>query len=443
MRIARVWTMTSSPANLSPIHTAYVWIWLPKRSEPVVAGRLDVVSDVITFTYGRSYLSRPDAIPIYRDLPLKAGTQYPDAGLLIHGSIRDAAPDAWGRRVILERLAGRRGRDADTASLGELVYLTESGSDRVGALDFQKSAARYHPRLAANADLGELMTAADRIDRGESLSPELDRALQHGTSIGGARPKALIDSHERKYVAKFSSRLDPFSMVKAEYVAMRLAAHCGLQVAPVRLQQVLDRDVLLVERFDRIPSEGRWHRRCMVSGLTLLGLDEMLARYASYENLAHLIRASFRAPDRTLEELFRRLVFNVLVGNTDDHARNHSAFWDGEWLTLTPAYDLCPQSRIGGEASQAMAIRADDRSSRLAACLGAASVFRLSPDAAKAMMAHQIKTITHYWHAVCHEAGLAPGERTRLWGRQFLNPFCIEGLDEGAPEVAAAVRTAI
>ncbi|MEX0387354.1 type II toxin-antitoxin system HipA family toxin [Spiribacter onubensis] len=432
--------MTSSAQQ--PL-SAYAWIWLPGRTEPVVAGRLDARADVVTFTYGRRYITRHDAIPIYRDLPLVRGVQYPSDGLLMAGSIRDAAPDAWGRRIIMDRLDGYRGTSLDTASLGEITYLLESGSDRIGALDFQRSADRYASRLTANADLAELMTAADRVDRGVPLSPELDRALQHGTSIGGARPKALIEDDARKFVAKFSSSADLFSVVRAEYIAMRLAALCGLDVAEVTLRRVLGRDVLLVQRFDRVRATAGWQRRALVSGLTLLGLDEMLARYASYEALAHVIRAGSRAPEADLRELFARLVFNILVGNTDDHARNHSAFWDGEWLSLSPAYDICPQSRVGGEASQAMAIVGEERSSRLASCLAAAPVFRLSMQDARAIADHQIRTIIHHWHSVCDEAGLAPAERIALWGRQFFNPFCIEGLEDMAPEIAAAVRAAL
>ncbi len=432
--------MTSSPRQ--PV-SAYVWIWLPGRTEPIVAGRLDAQADIVTFTYGRRYIARPDAIPIFRDLPLGRGVQYPSDGLLMAGSIRDAAPDAWGRRIIMERLDGYRGAHLDTASFGEITYLLESGSDRIGALDFQRSADQYTPRLNFNADLAELMTAADRVDRGISLSPELDRALQHGTSIGGARPKALVDDDSQKFVAKFSSSADLFSVVKAEYIAMRLAALCGLDVAKVMLRRVLGRDVLLVQRFDRVRATAGWQRRALVSGLTLLGLDEMLARYASYEALAHVIRAGSRAPEVDLRELFDRLVFNILIGNTDDHARNHSAFWDGEWLSLSPAYDLCPQSRVGGEASQAMAITDDERSSRLAVCLAAAPVFRLSRQDARGIIDDQVRTIINHWHSVCDEAGLAPAERAALWGRQFFNPFCIEGLEDVAPEIAATVRAAL
>ena len=237
---------------------------------------------------------------------------------------------------------------------------------------------RSVPRGTATASLQQLVQAADLIEKGMPLSPELDQALQHGTSLGGARPKAQVDDGDRKYIAKFSSTTDLYSVVKAEFVAMRLAALCGLNVASVSLTSSLHKDVLLIERFDRVHSKAGWQRNLMVSALTMLALDEMMTRYASYEDLAELIRHRFADASATLRELFSRLVFNILCGNTDDHARNHAAFWDGQTLRLTPAYDICPQNRTGHEASQAMLIAGEDRMSRISSFLTAAGNFLLS-----------------------------------------------------------------
>ena len=417
---------------------AFVWIWLPGETEPVVAGRLQTDSHHdgggnLRFNYGASYLERVNdgrqATPIYEpELPLQPGILPLPEGLKLPGCIRDATPDYWGRRVILNKLMGRKGADADTADLSELTYLLESGSDRIGALDFQHSPTEYQPRSANSASLGELMEAADRVERGLPLDPELDQALLHGSSVGGARPKVLIEGADAKYVAKFSSSTDLYSVVKAEYVAMRLAARAGLGVAPVKLVQVADRDILLVERFDRVPVDGGdWSRKIMVSANTILSLGEMMGRYASYEDLAEIIRRRFTQPQETLRELFARMVFNVLCGNTDDHALNHAAFWDGRALTLTPAYDLCPQGRTGNEASQAMLIHGNDRSSRVTTCLAAASNFMLGVDEARDISAGLIAAIEKHWDAVCDEAGLSKVDRQLLWGRQFLNPFSLEG----------------
>ena len=404
---------------------AFVWIWLPDETEPVVAGKLDVDNGNILFNYGRSYLERVNdtkaAIPIYEpELPLKAGTLPLLDGLRMHGCIRDAAPDAWGRRVIVNKRLGLKGTGTDTAALGELTYLLESGSDRIGALDFQRSSSAYVPRLANNVSLDELLQSAERVEKGLPLTPELDQALFHGSSIGGARPKALIEDRGLKYVAKFSSGTDLYSVVKAEFVAMRLAALAGLHVAPVKMARAANKDVLLVERFDRMHTGGGWSRKCMVSALTLFGLDEMMARYASYETLAEIIRHRFSDPKGTLKELFSRLVFNILSGNTDDHARNHAAFWNGKELSLTPAYDICPQGRAGNEASQAMLISANNNLSQLKTCLETAHNFLLSEDDARAIFEKQKAVIKEHWDSVCDEAQLSEVDQKLLWGRQFL-----------------------
>lgn len=410
---------------------AYVWIWLPGDTEPVVAGLLSEDSNGLVFNYGRSYLQRANAISIYEpELPLRPGIQSPRQGFDMPSCIRDASPDAWGRRVIVNRLFGAKRDDIDTNQLDELTYLLQSGSDRIGALDFQRTAKEYEPREASEATLEELMAAADLVQQGVPLTPALERALFHGDSIGGARPKALIVQRAKKYIAKFSAQSDVFNVVKGEYIAMRLAQRVGLKAAPVQLIHTAGRDVLLIERFDRTPVSGRWTRRLMVSALTIFGLSEMEARYASYEDLCSTIRHRFHDPKPTLRELFARLVFNILVGNTDDHARNHAAFWDGKLLTLTPAYDICPQSRVGIQASQAMLIVGDERMSQLAVCRRAAVNFHLNEVEADALIEAQVHAVRDSWLEVCDEADLGEVDRNLMWGRQFLNPYAFEGLPE-------------
>lgn len=410
-------------SNLETYTQAFVWIWLPGKTEPIVAGKLSTNGDSIVFNYGQSYLARRDAIAIYDpELPLRPGNLPLLPGMYMPSCIRDASPDAWGRRVIMSRNFG--------SQLNELTYLLESSSDRIGALDFQHSATVYEPRSLINVPFEQLLEAAERVEKGLSIASDLDAALNHGTSIGGARPKALVEDQGRKYIAKFSSSMDLYSVVKAEFVAMRLAHLSGLNVATVSLTRSSNKDVLLIERFDRISVKGKWLRKCMVSALTLEALDEMMARYASYEALAEIIRYRFTDASQTLKDLFARIVFNILVGNTDDHARNHAAFWDGKMLTLTPAYDICPQSRSGNEASQAMLINGQDRRSKLSVCLDAAHVFLLSRKEALAVIESQLETINSHWEAVCEEAQLTEMDKKFLWHRQFLNPFIFEGFAE-------------
>jgi serine/threonine-protein kinase HipA len=410
---------------------AFVWIWLPDETEPVVAGRLEADNGNLFFNYGKSYLDRigdsTPAIAIYEpELPLKAGVLPLHDGLTMPGCIRDAAPDAWGRRVIMNKVSGLKGAGIDTAELDELTYLLASGSDRIGALDFQRSPKEYVPRTATNVSMEELIASAERVEKGVPLTPELDEALFHGSSIGGARPKALILDQGKKYVAKFSSSTDLYSVVKAEFIAMRLARLAGLNAAPVKLARAAGKDVLLIERFDRVPKGDKWARKLMVSALTLFGLDEMMARYASYEILSEIIRHRFTDPKHTLKEMFSRLAFNILCGNTDDHARNHAAFWDGQSLTLTPAYDICPQGRTGNEASQAMRILGDNNLSQLKTCLKTAHNFLLSKQEAREIFGNLTAAIEDHWDAVCEDARLNEVDKKLLWSRQFLNPFSIE-----------------
>jgi serine/threonine-protein kinase HipA len=400
---------------------AFVWIWLPGEIDPVVCGRLDQVDSQLAFVYARSYLDRPDAVPIYEfELPLKTGYHYPLSAQTrgVPLCIDDAMPDSWGRRLVNRRLGG------PMDEFGDLVYLLESGSDRIGALDFQASADVHVPREVIHATLDDLATASERIESGQPLSAALDAALLRGTSIGGARPKALIDDGDRKLIAKFSSTTDNYPVVQGEYVAMELARRVGLDVAPVELATAAGRYALLVERFDRTPAG---HRRRLVSALTILDLTPFPeGRYATYADLTHRIRGRFADPTVALRELFGRIAFNMMCGNTDDHGRNHSAFV-GHELDLTPAYDICPQARSGAVAEQAMAFdEHGNRDSRLALLVNAASLYLLDRREARDIVDAQESTIREQWNDVCDAANLTADERSRFWGRQFLNVHTFE-----------------
>ncbi|GAA3629988.1 HipA domain-containing protein [Kineosporia mesophila] len=412
-------------------------MWLPGATEPVVAGSVNRSGatfqgqEVLLFTYARSYRERERAISLFgSELPIGTGTfdptgsGWPPADALgrrrsplpMHSCLRDAAPDAWGRRVINLRLAGN-----PEAELSELTYLAGSGSDRIGALDFQDSPTRYEHR-GEGATLDQLIEAAELIEAGQSLPEGLLAAAGHGTSIGGARPKALLSDGDRHLIAKFSSTTDTRPVVKAEAASMLMAARVGVDVAPVALRTVNGKDVLLVERFDR-PGNGT--RRLVLSALTVLGLSEMESRHSSYAEIARVVRAgAWTAPDDTLQELYLRLVFNVCVGNTDDHLRNHAVFWDGANATLTPAYDLAPQPRSTQVATHAIGITSNgERASQLRLCRQVAPEFHLSSSDADDIIDHTVSTIEKTWDEVSDEALLTGAERASLWGREFLNPY--------------------
>lgn len=409
---------------------AYVWTWLPGETEPVPAGLLEAIpapggDALLTFAYARSYRERPGAPALYLpELPVRAGRQEPPPGMDVAGVIRDAAPDAWGQRVVMRRLLGRDVRDRDPAELPLLAHLLHSGSDRPGALDFQASPDRYAPRVH-EASLADLLRVSEDIMAGRPVPAGLHDALDAGSSVGGARPKANLTDGPRRLIAKFSSPADPYPVVKAEALAMDLARRAGLDVAHTELVEVSGRDVLLVARFDRGPNGTR---RAFVSALTILELHEGAARHATYHDLADVVRARFTTRRDTLRELFARIAFNVLVGNTDDHARNHAAFWDGDRLTLTPAYDICPQSRVGQEAVQAMAYAPDGtRWAQLQPLVDAAAVFELTDREAGDLVDGLIDEVRDGWHDAADRARLTATDRELFWGRQVCNPFATYG----------------
>lgn len=439
----------TSESSVGARHQLYVWVWLPGAGEPVVAGVLTRTGgqfqgqEVLAYTYARSFRERPNAIALFTpELPLQVGTFDPTAPglargavvsastravgpvvrsqrrspLPMHGCLRDAAPDAWGRRVINLRIAGN-----PEADMSELTYLEASGSDRIGALDFQDSATDYVAR-GDGATLDQLLRVAELVEDGQPIPEDLAAAAGHGTSIGGARPKALLEDGGAHLIAKFSSTTDTRPVVKAEAAAMLLAARVGITVAPVEVRDVGGKSVLLIERFDR-PSGGT--RRLMLSALTILGYAEMESRHASYVELAEAVRSGpWAEPARTLRELFTRMVFNVCIGNNDDHLRNHAAFWDGERLELTPAYDLAPSPRSTSVSTQAIGIARDGRrASQLWLCREVAASFHLGSADADVIIDRVITTIHRDWTEVCDQVRLTNTERGTLWKREFLNPY--------------------
>jgi len=393
---------------------AYVWTWLSGATEPVVAGYAQEEDGITHFVYGRSYLDRDDAIALGPELPLRRGPQFPDEGLTIAGVLRDGSPDGWGRGVIRHGLGLAEGDE-----LTEVQYMLRSGSNRFGALDYQESADQYVPRTDT-ASLEELLTAAEILEAGGTLSPTLEAALEHGTSIGGARPKAtLIADDGTQYLAKFPSSTDRlFSYVNTEATMLALAEKAGIRVPRWRLATVNGKDVLLIERFDRTADGGRRH---VLSGLTLARENEMNARYVTYPQLVDVLR-EYGDPEAG-RELFERIAFNMAISNSDDHARNHAAFWDGSSLRLTPAYDLAPGPRSGETATQAMAYGRDgEKQSSFPRLVEHAGVYGLSRRDAQAVVDRVEAVINDHWTDAADLASLNQRDREYLWHRQVLNP---------------------
>lgn len=366
-----------------------------------------------SFAYGLRYLERPGAIEI-DPVSLGIGNReairgqrlLPPPGLPLFGGIRDAAPDAWGRRVIEAKLR------APANSLPESAYLLHAGSQRVGALDIRESPTSSEtPSSAPLNSLQYLLDAADRIEQGLSIPQNLEAIFVQGTSLGGARPKASIrDDAGVLWLAKFPSRDDRISVTEIEAATLRLAARCGLNVPPVRIVEVGPRKAMLIRRFDRYwlepetnvppdiellelqPTATATERRLpFVSGLTMVACDEVDARNRTYADLASAIRrhahpAVIRSDCR---ELFKRMVYNILVSNDDDHLRNHGFLHDPRlpgWR-LSPLYDVMPRPSLAHERLLHLGVGPQGRHATLDNALAAHEAFTLSENDAALVIA--------------------------------------------------------
>lgn len=401
----------------------YVWAWLPDTTEPVPAGvlaRRGGSSD-LSFRYGEQYLAREHALPLY-GMPFAGPTWHPATeNLGMPAALRDASPDSWGRRVILQRI---KPASEDTGDLDEVDYLMQSGSNRLGAVDFQASPRAYVPR-SETATLDELTAAAELIEAGRPLPEHLERALLYGTAIGGARPKALLTDDGRQLIAKFSTTTDSYDVVGAEAASIFIASKLGIPVAHAEIVHSMGRKVLVLERFDR-GADGT--RRMIVSGLTMLRLPEQWFSSGSYPALLDVLAKESASANGLGESIFRRAAFNVAIGNTDDHLRNHAAFWDGKHLELTPAYDLSPVLRSGETASQALALTwAGDRTSSLAVLVDAAADYKLNRATARDIAEEITETVHEHWLDAADFGELPEAQRTLMWKRMFLNLGSVRG----------------
>ncbi len=302
------------------------------------------------FVYRARYLDDPDAVEI-DPVELKLSRHSYETVLLngVFGALRDAGPDYWGRRVI-EKYSGK-------AQLGELDYLLESPDDRAGALGFGRNITPPAPKRKFNKtiELGKLQALAaalleDRLPN-DPEAQQVQDLLLLGTSMGGARPKAVVQDDEALWVAKFNSAGDRWNYARVEHAMLRLARECGIAAAESRIETVGGGDTLLVKRFDRERTAKGYRRARMVSGLTILRSDEAPAMRQnwSYVVLAEELRRIVEDAGRDAKELFRRVCFNALISNTDDHPRNHAIIAKGRTWRLSPAYDLMPSVPVSVE----------------------------------------------------------------------------------------------
>jgi serine/threonine-protein kinase HipA len=367
---------------------AYIYVQLPGTLNTVPAALLKVEklrdgTFVGRFRYGDRYLERKYAIE-FDPFQLPLGNTVHEFTRLkgIPGAVRDAAPDAWGRRVIEHKLQRSPG------DLEEIDYLLNGPPDGAGYLSFGLKLEPPAPKRRYNRthQLAELVAAAEAIEEGKRVPEHILEQLEPGTSMGGARPKATIEDGNRLWVGKFPEKADRCNLQRVEYATLELARRCGIAVCNSRLQAVGGHDVLMVERFDREHAEGGYLRFGLVSGLTMLDCDEnYLDRERwSYPLLADQLRRWSDKPDEDRGELFRRIVFNAAVTNNDDHPRNHAVRRTARGWRLTPAYDLVPAPLVSLERRDlAMTIGTYGRTVSIYNLLSQCERFGLTTEAAR------------------------------------------------------------
>jgi len=322
---------------------AYLFITLPNTFTPVVCGLIkETANDFLEFVYARSYVKNPDAIsidPIH--LPLSDSTLYLGKNdYTTIGAIRDAMPDSWGRFLIEKQLNASR--------LNEIDYMLHSTGEHVGSLDFCDKVhfLNTHLRYLQRYSLNQLAESIYRMDVNNNLeSSDFDCVLQFGSSMGGARPKSIIEDNNAIWLAKFNSKNDSINYTRLEYANMLLAKKVGLNVPDIRLESIGPYDVFLIKRFDREKNIdlNQYYKKHFISALTATGRVESDSHMSSYHEIAGAIRQISSNSTEDLIELYKRMIFNVLCNNTDDHLRNHGFLMDhsGKYR-LSPAYDIVP-----------------------------------------------------------------------------------------------------
>jgi serine/threonine-protein kinase HipA len=394
---------------------AFVYITLPGTVEPITAGRFGLETDrngnpVGKFVYGRSYLARPDAVA-FDPIELKLGPQTYETTALkgVFGALRDAGPDYWGRRVI-ERHVGK-------AQLGELDYLLHAPDERAGALGFGLNQVPPAPLRKFNKtiQLGKLQGIADAIIAEEDLPADetvgqIQELLLVGTAMGGARPKAVVEDEDGLWIAKFNRNDDRWNNARVEHAMLTLARACGLTTAESRLTTIGERDVLLVKRFDREKTEAGYHRARMVSGLTLLRTEDshMARERWSYVLLVEELRRASASPEADAHELFRRMCFNALISNADDHPRNHAILARQQDWRLSPAYDLTPTSLVSQERRDlALTVGDQGRLANADNILSQSARFLLPRPEAEAVVAHMETHVRDRWYETARSVGVS------------------------------------
>jgi serine/threonine-protein kinase HipA len=414
--------MTSKTAS-----ECFVYITLPGATSAVTAGKFVLGNNRMgdplgKFVYGRSYLENAQAVPIDPVALKLTDTTYETAQLNgVFGALRDAGPDFWGRRVI-EKHAGK-------PMLGEMDYLLESPDDRAGALGFGLSNRPPAAKREFNKtlDLERLQNLAEALIRDElpndPAAPQVQDLLLLGTSMGGARPKAVVSDEDGLWIAKFNRQDDRWDNTRVEHAMLRLARQCGISTPESRIETVGGRDVLLVKRFDREKTESGYTRARMISGLTALRADETPGAKGrwSYVLLVEELRRFVSEPRKDAAELFRRICFNALISNLDDHPRNHAFLAKDTHWKLSPAYDLTPSPVVSQERRD-LAMECGDmgRYANARNILSQHARFLLNKKDAEGIL-NDVRTQVSNWYDTARACGVSERDTETIRGA-FLYP---------------------
>lgn len=390
-------------------------------AEQLLAGQLWThrrrATESATFRYDPGYLAHTSAYALDPGLPLVEGSQQTSVGRAIFGAFSDCAPDRWGRRLI-DRAEEHRVDEAGTGaqrSFGEADYLLRVRDDlRQGALRFRVPGsdqwlASEREGVPHLVDLPTLLSASEKLERDEATAAELKALLRGGSSLGGARPKAhVLDQDGAIAIAKFPSpAADKWDVIRWEAVALRLAASAGINAARVRLHDVDGKPVLIVDRFDR---SGR-RRIGYASAMTMLEAAD--GDRASYLDIAETIEEHSPNATKDLRELWRRLVFGILIHNTDDHLRNHGFLRaDTAGWSLSPAFDINPDPEPG-PARLTTSIDGRTDEARLDVAIEVAELFRLADGDAKAIV-REIAAATAAWRTFAADVALSSRQIDRM-----------------------------
>jgi len=405
----------------------FVYITLPGRTLAITAGKFvlgqtESGTPLGRFVYGQSYLKNADAVPI-DPVELKLSNETYSTVYLkgMFGALRDAGPDYWGRRVI-EKHAGK-------TNLGEMDYLLESPDDRAGALGFGLGNAPPAPQKKFNKtlDLAKLQDLADALIKDEipsdPASPQVQELLLLCTSMGGARPKVVVQDDDGLWMAKFNRADDRWNYARVEYAMLRLARQCGINVPESRIEAVGGKDILLVKRFDREKTPEGYTRARMMSGLTVLHSDETndARERWSYILLVEEMRRIVAEADKDARELFRRICFNALISNIDDHPRNHALLARNVDWALSPAYDLTPSPVVSLDRRDLALVCGDQgRFANAKNILSQHARFLLQKDEAEKIIADTKAQVGH-WYDTVRACGVSERDAETIRGA-FIYP---------------------